>query len=87
MPDIKSLTTRTSQRYGTAQQWIDRNPILLEGEIGIESDTTRVKVVNGVDVWIDLPYWVNGDLTYTAGNGVNIANHVISTNLLYDVIE
>jgi len=47
---------RIQIRRGTAQQWIDINPILSSGEQGLETDTGREKVGNGVDAWTDLPY-------------------------------
>jgi len=47
---------RIQIRRGTAQQWIDINPILSSGERGLETDTRREKIGNGVDVWTALPY-------------------------------
>jgi len=41
---------------GTAAQWTDRNPILPEGEFGIELDTAKIKAGNGIDNWVDLDY-------------------------------
>ena len=48
-------------RNDLAQQWAIANPILSDGEPGAESDTGRLKIGNGVDRWLDLPYvgeWV-----------------------------
>jgi hypothetical protein len=44
------------QRYDTAANWASNNPVLLEGEIGIESDTRKFKFGNGSSVWSSLPY-------------------------------
>ena len=41
---------------GTAAQWTDRNPVLPEGEFGIETDTLYVKVGDGIAPWNNLPY-------------------------------
>lgn len=43
------------QRNDTATNWTDKNPILLEGEIGIELPN-KFKVGNGVATWTQLPY-------------------------------
>ena len=45
-------------RNGTELQWIESNPVLLEGEVGITMDTTpkKFKVGDGVSGWNSLPY-------------------------------
>lgn len=48
--------TKLKQRIDTSAQWKLGNPILLNGEIGIESDTQRVKFGDGVTAWNDLVY-------------------------------
>jgi hypothetical protein len=40
----------------TAAEWTSENPILLAGEIGLESDTRRFKFGDGTTDWINLPY-------------------------------
>jgi len=45
------------QRVGTAAQWTSSNRILLEGEIGIEKDTKRIKFGDGTTAWNDLEYY------------------------------
>ena len=51
-----SMLTRIQQRRGVASQWIAANPILAQGEIGLEVDTNTFKLGNGLTRWIDLPY-------------------------------
>jgi hypothetical protein len=51
---------RTRQRRGTAAQWLSVNPILESGEIGFESDTTNLKVGDGLSRWVNLPYVAEG---------------------------
>lgn len=41
---------------GTAAQWTSRNPVLPEGELGVETDTLYVKVGDGIAPWNNLPY-------------------------------
>lgn len=43
-------------RRGTASEWVTANPILAQGEMGIELGTNLFKIGNGVDHWVDLPY-------------------------------
>lgn len=51
-------------RRGTATQWTTANPILAEGELGVESDTSQLKVGDGVTAWTSLSYFTpTGNLT------------------------
>ncbi len=49
-------------RRDTAANWTSTNPVLASGEIGYETDTTRIKVGNGVTVWTGVIYY-NGYIT------------------------
>jgi hypothetical protein len=44
------------RRRDTAANWSDVNPVLAEGEYGLEIDTNKTKIGNGFDFWTDLPY-------------------------------
>ena len=56
MNQIITIHTRFQQRRGTAARWAAVNPILQEGEIGLELDTRRIKFGDGVTAWNDLEY-------------------------------
>lgn len=43
-------------RRGTAAEWTAANPVLLDGEPGIESDTGALKYGDGATAWNDLDY-------------------------------
>ena len=43
-------------RRGTAAEWTASNPTLLEGEVGVETDTKKLKVGDGLTLWASLPY-------------------------------
>ena len=43
-------------KRGTAAKWIQTNPILALGELGLETDTQKFKVGNGVTPWSALRY-------------------------------
>lgn len=57
------MTTRMQQRYGLSTQWTAINPILAVGEMGLEADTQKFKLGDGDTNWVDLPYFVNADLS------------------------
>lgn len=43
-------------RRGTAYEWAEKDPILDDGEPGVESDTSRLKIGNGMTPWSLLSY-------------------------------
>ncbi len=43
-------------KTGTAAAWTSANPILAKGEIGVEIDTAKMKVGDGVATYNHLPY-------------------------------
>ena len=55
------LTTFQFKR-GTAQRWIEVNPILKQGEPGFEYDTGKLKIGDGFTPWLALPYINSGDI-------------------------
>lgn len=79
---------RFIHRYNTAVVWIANNPILKEGEIGIESDTQRVKLGDGTHTWTELEYRINNDV----GNMYHIGETIrksgagqLNANLTYEI--
>lgn len=55
-----SSTARVRLRRDTAANWTSENPVLLLGEIGIETDNRRFKVGNGSTAWAGLSYYLDG---------------------------
>ncbi len=51
-----SVTVTLQIRQGIADNWTARNPVLAEGEFGLETDTFLIKVGDGVRTWENLPY-------------------------------
>lgn len=43
-------------KRGTAQRWIEVNPILKQGEPGFEYDTGKLKIGDGFTPWLALDY-------------------------------
>jgi len=74
------MATRMQQRRGTVSQWINANPILNAGEIGWESDTNRFRIGDGVNHFVDLQRFYNGDdITASIDALVGIAPGTLDT--------
>lgn len=62
------MADKIQLRRDTAERWTTFNPILADGEIGLEYSTfndrprTRMKFGNGVQRWTDLPYASEADV-------------------------
>ena len=58
---MATFSKRIQLRRDTATNWSTSNPVLLEGELGIELDSTRnrIKIGDGVKAWNDLPYFLD----------------------------
>jgi hypothetical protein len=60
------MAVRFQLRRDTAANWTSVNPVLALGEPGVETDTLRVKIGDGVNAWSSLSYTITtqfGDLT------------------------
>lgn len=55
-------------RHDTASNWTIRNPVLAQGEYGLETDTYLIKVGDGVLDWAHLPYLNKLDASYFKWN-------------------
>jgi hypothetical protein len=49
-------TVRIQVRRGTASEWTSANPTLAAGELGVETDTRKIKVGSGSTAWTSLSY-------------------------------
>lgn len=52
----RTLNIRIQLRNDTAANWTTKNPLLLKGEMGVEIDTGKTKIGNGIDNWTTLKY-------------------------------
>ena len=50
------MANRIQLRRGGAQEWANSNPTLAQGELGVELDTGRIKIGDGVTAWNTLRY-------------------------------
>lgn len=51
---------RIQLRRDTAAAWVAANPVLADAEVGVERDTGKFKVGNGVTQWSGLDYFTVG---------------------------
>ena len=73
-------------RRGTAVEWTAANPILAEGEMGLEKDTNKYKIGNGVTNWNGLEYSSLPADVYTKDQSVvRYDNEAIDLDNLGDV--
>lgn len=79
----KELKVRVKHAYLSATEWVSKNPILQAGEFGIENDTQKFKIGDGVTKWSNLPYvsgiTVDAELSSTSTNPVQ--NKVVTEAL------
>jgi hypothetical protein len=58
---MATFSKRIQLRRDTATNWASENPVLLEGELGIELDSNRnrIKIGDGSTAWNSLPYFLD----------------------------
>ena len=50
------MAVKIQLRRDTAAAWTSANPVLAQGELGLETDTTYYKIGNGSTAWNSLAY-------------------------------
>ena len=51
------MTTTIQLKRGISTDWTTNNPVLAAGEVGIETDTNKIKIGNGSTAWTSLEYF------------------------------
>lgn len=72
-----TVNARQQQKIDTAANWTSKNTVLLLGEIGVENDTGKIKVGNGVLGWNSLSY-IGITTEYLQANYLSKTNPVVS---------
>lgn len=74
-------------RRDTAANWTTANPILAQGELGAEIDTSKIKIGNGSSTWSALSYLIDAGDYITASSTNILTNKTIAfgSNTLTDV--
>lgn len=53
------MATKIRLRRGTASEWTSANPTLESGEVGVETNTKKIKIGDGSTAWNSLAYAVD----------------------------
>ena len=71
-------------RRDTSARWTSINPILLEGEIGVETDTKLRKMGDGSNTWNNLDYLAAENITQESGDSetATISQKFLTQNTL-----
>lgn len=60
----KTVKAQLKCRHDTAANWTAKNPVLLDGELGVETDTTFFKIGDGATAWTSLKYATSKSAVY-----------------------
>lgn len=71
-------------RHDTKANWETINPVLLQGEVAIETDTNRTKIGNGTNTYTELDY-TDKDLITDVPIVFKDQNYAISTNYVIPI--
>ncbi len=69
MSSCPTVAKKLQLRRDTAANWASNNPLLLAGEPGVETDTGKLKIGDGVRRWNALPYVSEGPTGVTGSVG------------------
>tara|TARA_R110000803_G_scaffold84892_2_gene151140 strand:- start:14 stop:325 length:312 start_codon:yes stop_codon:yes gene_type:complete len=64
------MATQIQTRRDTSANWASVNPILLEGEMGYETDTLKLKVGDGTSLYTALTYTISQTNTALSGTSI-----------------
>ena len=65
-------------RRDTASNWTSANPILAQGELGAETDTSKIKIGDGTTAWASVPYLIDAGDYLTATSTNTLTNKTIT---------
>jgi hypothetical protein len=69
-------------RRDTASNWTSANPTLANGELGIETDTSKIKVGDGSTAWSSKTYLVDVGSYLTATSTNTLSNKTLAATTL-----
>jgi len=61
------MAVQIQMRRDTAANWTSGNPTLAAGELGLETDTKKIKMGDGSTAWTSLAYFVHEEKTFCIG--------------------
>ncbi len=72
-------------RGGTASAWTTANPTLAQKEMGIETDSNKIKLGDGTTAWTGLGYFETGEVTLAASQVLTNKTITFADNTLTGV--
>lgn len=63
------MAVQIQLRNDTAANWTSADPVLAQGEVGIERDTGKAKLGDGVTTWENLDYALGTGVTEEIDGG------------------
>ena len=69
-------------RRDTASNWTSANTVLAQGELGAETDTSKIKIGNGSTVWNSLGYLIDAGGYITATSTNTLSNKTLAATTL-----
>jgi hypothetical protein len=81
------MAVRFQLRRDTAANWTSANAVLALGEPGVETDTLKVKVGNGVSAWNSLAYSISQDFNDLTNTPTTIAGYGITDALALSALS
>jgi hypothetical protein len=60
------MSETIQMRRDTSANWTAVNPVLHQGEIGVETNTLKAKIGDGVTAWSSLAYWNPGSGSFVS---------------------
>lgn len=59
------MSSKIQMRRAGTSQWLAVDPVLAQGEIGIDNDNKGMKIGDGTNIWTDLPWHLLPFVSYT----------------------
>jgi hypothetical protein len=75
------MASKIKLRRDISANWQSVNPILSEGEVGVEINTSKIKFGNGVDRWNTLPYFVDVIPSGSVSSSLQVVEYIDGTNI------
>ena len=79
------MASKIQIRRDTASNWTSADPTLSNGELGLETDTLKLKAGNGSTAWSSLAYYTLGTVGYiTATSTDTLTNKTLTAPKIVD---
>ena len=69
-------------RRDTSANWTSANPVLAQGELGVETNTSKIKIGDGSTAWSSLSYLINTSGYATLTGVETLTNKTITSVVL-----